>query len=76
MFLYAFDLIELNGDDLRRDLEVRKATLISVVVVPVGLCRVEESTKSQFHSTILTHQGLRPNKMGDATDNPWILGGG
>ncbi|MGA8157142.1 MAG: hypothetical protein WB822_13235, partial [Rhodoplanes sp.] len=27
MFLYAFDLIELNGDDLRREpLEVRKAT--------------------------------------------------
>jgi ATP-dependent DNA ligase len=27
IFLYAFDLIELNGDDLRRDpLEVRKAT--------------------------------------------------
>ena len=27
MFLYAFDLIELNGDDLRRDqLQVRKAT--------------------------------------------------
>ena len=32
VFLYAFDLIELNGDDLRRDpLEVRKATLTSVV---------------------------------------------
>ena len=32
MFLYAFDLIELNGDDLRRDpLDVRKATLSSVV---------------------------------------------
>jgi bifunctional non-homologous end joining protein LigD len=30
--MYAFDLIELNGDDLRRDpLEVRKATLASVV---------------------------------------------
>jgi bifunctional non-homologous end joining protein LigD len=30
IFLYAFDLIELNGDDLRRDpLEVRKATLLS-----------------------------------------------
>jgi bifunctional non-homologous end joining protein LigD len=30
-FLYAFDLIELNGDDLRRDsLEVRKATLASI----------------------------------------------
>ena len=32
MFLYAFDLIELNGDDLRRDpLVVRKATLTSVL---------------------------------------------
>jgi bifunctional non-homologous end joining protein LigD len=33
MFLYAFDLIELNGDDLRREtLEVRKATLATVLV--------------------------------------------
>jgi len=33
VFLYAFDLIELNGDDLRRDpLEVRKATLAYVLV--------------------------------------------
>jgi ATP-dependent DNA ligase len=32
VFLYAFDLIELNGDDLRHDpLEVRKATLASVL---------------------------------------------
>ena len=31
-FVYAFDLIELNGDDLRRDpLAVRKATLASIV---------------------------------------------
>jgi bifunctional non-homologous end joining protein LigD len=31
-FLYAFDLIELNGDDLRRDpLEARKARLANVV---------------------------------------------
>ena len=31
-FLYAFDLMELNGDDLRRDpLEVRKATLRSML---------------------------------------------
>jgi hypothetical protein len=30
--LYTFDLIELNGDDLRRDpLEVRKAALASIV---------------------------------------------
>jgi ATP-dependent DNA ligase len=32
VFLYAFDLIELNGDDLRRDpLSVRKATLASLL---------------------------------------------
>jgi bifunctional non-homologous end joining protein LigD len=32
VFLYAFDLIELNGDDLRCEpLEVRKATLASVL---------------------------------------------
>jgi bifunctional non-homologous end joining protein LigD len=32
VFLYAFDLIELNGDDLRRDpLEVRKATLANIL---------------------------------------------
>src|SRR5262249_42993977 len=35
IFLYAFDLIELNGDDLRRDpLEVREATLASIVPKP------------------------------------------
>jgi ATP-dependent DNA ligase len=32
VFLYAFDLIELNGDDLRRDpLEVGKTTLATVL---------------------------------------------
>jgi bifunctional non-homologous end joining protein LigD len=37
VFLYAFDLIELNGDDMRRDpLEVRKATLRSMLA-KVGL---------------------------------------
>jgi bifunctional non-homologous end joining protein LigD len=39
VFLYTFDLIELNRDDLRRDpLEVRKATLASVLAkAPPGL---------------------------------------
>jgi bifunctional non-homologous end joining protein LigD len=33
VFLYAFDLLELNGDDLRREpLDVRKATLRSLLV--------------------------------------------
>jgi bifunctional non-homologous end joining protein LigD len=32
VFLYGFDLIELNGDDLRRNpLQVRKATLASIL---------------------------------------------
>ena len=32
MFLYAFDLVELDGDDLRREpLAVRKATLASLL---------------------------------------------
>jgi ATP-dependent DNA ligase len=32
VFLYAFDLIELNGEDLRRNpLDVRKATLASLL---------------------------------------------
>jgi ATP-dependent DNA ligase len=31
-FLYAFDLLELDGTDLRREpIEVRKATLASIV---------------------------------------------
>jgi len=34
----AFDLIELNGDDLRRDpLEVRKATLRSMLAISASL---------------------------------------
>src|SRR5260370_25787685 len=41
VFLYAFDLIELNGDDLRRDpLNVRKATLASVLVRAVAGLRL------------------------------------
>jgi bifunctional non-homologous end joining protein LigD len=43
VFLYAFDLIELNGDDLRRDsLEVRKAMLASVLTKAVPGLRVNE----------------------------------
>src|SRR5215467_11843230 len=43
IFLYAFDLIELNGDDLRRDpLEVRKATLASMVAKASSGIRINE----------------------------------
>ncbi len=42
-FLYAFDLIELNGDDLRRDpLIVRKATLASVLARAAPGLRLNE----------------------------------
>jgi ATP-dependent DNA ligase len=42
-FLYAFDLIELNGDDLRRDpLEVRKASLASVLAKVAPDLRLNE----------------------------------
>ena len=48
VFLYAFDLIELNGDDLRRDpLEVRKATLASALTrVGPGL-RLNEPSRTR-----------------------------
>jgi bifunctional non-homologous end joining protein LigD len=45
MFLFAFDLIELNGDDLRRDpLNVRKATLASVLARAAPGLRLNAST--------------------------------
>jgi hypothetical protein len=40
-FLYAFDLLELNGQDLRREpLEVRKATLASILTVFQHACKM------------------------------------
>jgi hypothetical protein len=49
-FLYAFDLIELNGDDLRRDpLEVRKATLASIVAT--------------WHPVQRAYRGRRPDRL-------------
>jgi bifunctional non-homologous end joining protein LigD len=43
IFLYAFDLIELNGDDLRRDpLQVRKATLASILAKASPGIRLDE----------------------------------
>jgi bifunctional non-homologous end joining protein LigD len=43
IFLYAFDLIELNGDDLRRDpLQVRKATLASILAKARPSIRLNE----------------------------------
>jgi bifunctional non-homologous end joining protein LigD len=56
VFLYAFDLIELNGDDLRREpLEVRKATLASVLAkAAVGL-RFNEHLEHDDAEVVFRH---------------------
>src|SRR5271166_1982527 len=47
VFLYAFDLLELNGDDLRRDpLNVRKATLASVLARASSGLRFNETGRT------------------------------
>ena len=47
VFLYAFDLIELDGDDLRRDpLAVRKATLASLLARSAPTCASTSTSTS------------------------------
>jgi bifunctional non-homologous end joining protein LigD len=56
VFLYAFDLIELSGNDLRREpLEVRKATLASVLAkAPPGL-RLNEHLEHDDAELVFRH---------------------
>jgi bifunctional non-homologous end joining protein LigD len=55
VFLYAFDLIELNGDDLRREpLETRKATLASVLRRTASGLRLNEHIEADG-PTVFTH---------------------
>ena len=69
-FLYAFDLIELNGDDMRRDpLEVRKATLRSMLAkAGVGL-RFNEHLEGEgptvfAHACKLGLEGIVSKRLG------------
>jgi bifunctional non-homologous end joining protein LigD len=56
IFLYSFDLIELNGDDLRRDpLEVRKATLASVLTKAGPGLRFNEHIEHDDGETVFRH---------------------
>jgi ATP-dependent DNA ligase len=68
IFLYAFDLIELNGDDLRRDpLEVRKATLASIVAKARPGIRFNEQSDTELTSlsaSILVHGKCRIDFIG------------
>jgi ATP-dependent DNA ligase len=72
VFLYAFDLIELNGDDLRRDpLEVRKATLASVLAkVRPGL-RLNEHIEADgptvfAHACMMGLEGIVSKRKGSS----------
>jgi len=56
VFLYAFDLIELNGDDLRRDpLAVRKATLATVLARAAPGLRFNEHLDEEDGPLVFEH---------------------
>jgi ATP-dependent DNA ligase len=56
VFLYAFDLIELDGDDLRRDpLAVRKATLASLLARSAPGLRFNEHLNEHDGPLIFQH---------------------
>jgi bifunctional non-homologous end joining protein LigD len=60
VFLYAFDLIELNGDDLRRDpLQVRKATLASIVAKARPGIRFNEHIEGDSRTSRLAGNTIR-----------------
>jgi bifunctional non-homologous end joining protein LigD len=55
-FLYAFDLLELNGDDLRREpIEVRKATLASILRTSRPGVRLNEHMKHPDGVVVFQH---------------------
>jgi bifunctional non-homologous end joining protein LigD len=55
VILYAFDLLELNGDDLRREpLEVRKATLSSLLTKTRAGIRINEHIEADG-ATVFRH---------------------
>jgi len=56
VFLYAFDLIELDGDDLRRDpLAVRKTTLASLLARAAPGLRFNEHIDEQNGPLVFQH---------------------
>jgi bifunctional non-homologous end joining protein LigD len=56
VFLWAFDLIELNGDDLRRDpLVVRKATLASLMTRGAPGLRLNEHLDHDDGALVFEH---------------------
>ena len=79
-FLYAFDLIELNGDDLRLDpLEVRKATLASIVAKASPGIRLNEHMEGDG-PTVFAHvckmglEGIVSKRRARAKGSPYRSG--
>jgi ATP-dependent DNA ligase len=73
VFLYAFDLIELNGDDLRREpLEVRKATLASMLAKAAPGLRLNEHIEHGDGEVVFRHacqlglEGIVSKRKGSA----------
>ena len=74
-FLYAFDLLELNGTDLRREpIEVRKATLASILRKSRPGVRLNEHLEHSGGDVVFQHackmgwRGLSRSGWGRATD--------
>ena len=65
-FLYAFDLLELNGDDLRREpIEVRKATL-QASCARAGRCAPQRAPGAPGWPTVFQHackMGLEGHRL-------------
>ncbi len=56
VFMWAFDLVELDGDDLRRDpLEVRKATLASLLAHAAPCMRFNEHLEAEDGPLVFAH---------------------
>ena len=63
IFLYAFDLIELNGDDLRRDpLEGRKATLEMILAKAETGMRLNEHMERDGETVFCSRRALASSK--------------
>jgi bifunctional non-homologous end joining protein LigD len=71
-FLYAFDLLELNGADLRKEpIEVRKATLASILRKSRSGVRLNEHLGAQPRSDRLPAR-LQDGAGGDRLEAPRI----
>ena len=77
VFLFAFDLLELDGRDLRREpLEVRKATLASVLRKAAPGVQLNEHLEHDDGGVVFRHacklglEGIVSNRFGRSPD--WL----